>query len=211
MKTDKFQKKHRIPSARAEWHDYNGGEYFITICTKNKKHYFGEIRNAEMKLSELGRYVEENLKQINLHYPNCEIPLYVVMPNHIHAIVIIDNNMIDCNRRDDVHIVSAGVGINETISDDVHIVSTGENTNRRLKNAIPNEKMQSISHKRGRLSTSMGGLKRAITCFANAHHIEFCWQTRFHDHIIRSHAEMNKIATYIENNVSTWEKDKFNT
>ena len=110
-----------------------------------------------------------------------------------------------------MHIVAAGVGINETISDDVHIVSTGENTNRRLKNAIPNEKMQSISHKRGRLSTSMGGLKRAITCFANAHHIEFCWQTRFHDHIIRSKAEMNKIATYIENNVSTWEKDKFNT
>ena len=125
MKTDKFQNKYRIPSARAEWHDYNGGDYYITICTKNKKHYFGEIRNAEMKLSELGRYVEENLKQINLHYPYCEIPLYVVMPNHTHAIVIIDNNMIDCNRRDDVHIVPATGDTNKFDRDDVHIVSTG--------------------------------------------------------------------------------------
>ncbi len=40
---DKFQNKYRIPSARANWHDYNGGIYFITICTKNREHYFGEI------------------------------------------------------------------------------------------------------------------------------------------------------------------------
>ena len=136
MKTDKFQNKYRIPSARAEWHDYNGGDYFITICTKNKKHYFGEIRNAEMKLSELGRYVEENLKQINLHYPYCKIPLYVVIPNHIHAIVIIDNNIIDCNRRDDVHIVSAGMDLNETISDDVHIVSAGVGINETISDDV---------------------------------------------------------------------------
>ena len=197
MKTDKFQNKYRIPSARAVWHDYNGGEYFVTICTAQRKHYFGEIRNAEMEMNELGYYAVENLKQIKTHYQYCEIPLFVVMPNHIHAIVIINNNPNNGRCRDDVHIVSTG--------------EMDETSGRRLKNGIPNEKMQSISHKRGQLSTSMGGLKRAITCFANDQQIDFGWQERFHDHIIRNQEEMNRIASYIENNVASWGNDKFYT
>ena len=203
METDKFQNKYRIPSARASWHDYNGGQYFITICTANRNHYFGDIRDGEMEYSTMGHHAVENLEQINSHYPYCEIPLFVVMPNHIHAIVVIDGGGRDGGGgggRDDVHIVSTG----ET-------GESGETTGRRLKNLILNEKMQSISHKRGRLSTSMGGLKRAISCFANAHQIEFGWQTRFHDHIIRDQDEMNRIATYIENNPSSWRTDKFYT
>ena len=90
----------------------------------------------------MGYYAVENLEQIKTHYPYCEILLFVVMPNHIHAIVVIDGR------------------------DDVHIVSTGDTG--RLKNIVPDEKMQSISHQRGRLSTSIGGFKRAITCFANS-------------------------------------------
>ncbi len=43
---DKFQNRFRITSARAYWHDYNGGIYFITICTKNREHYFGEIAHC---------------------------------------------------------------------------------------------------------------------------------------------------------------------
>lgn len=41
--TEKFQNKYRVPSARAPWHGYNGGVYFVTICTQNREHYFGEI------------------------------------------------------------------------------------------------------------------------------------------------------------------------
>ena len=208
MTTDKFLNKYRIPSARAVWHDYNGGEYFVTICTAHRECYFGEIRNGEMEYSMLGRYAVENLKQIKLHYPYCEIPLFVVMPNHIHAMVVIDI--------DDGGGIGGGVGGVGGVGgrDDVHIVSTGETgetTGRRLKNTTPNEKMQSISRKRGRLSTSMGGLKRAISCFANANQMKFGWQTRFHDHIIRNRDEMNRIASYIENNPFTWKEDKFYT
>ena len=43
---EKFQNRFRIPSARANWHDYNGGIYFVTICTKNREHYFGEITHC---------------------------------------------------------------------------------------------------------------------------------------------------------------------
>lgn len=53
----KFHNKYRIQSTRAEWHDYNGGLYHVTLCTKNREHYFGEIADGIMYLSETGEYV----------------------------------------------------------------------------------------------------------------------------------------------------------
>lgn len=192
MSIDKFQHKYRIPSARAKWHDYNGGEYFITICTAGRDHYLGEIRDGVMILSVLGKYTVENLERINQHYPYCVVPLFVVMPNHIHAIVVIDEKNVD--------------NVNNVPNvTDVKTMCTSS-----LQNKLVDEKMQSVSVRRGKLSTAMGGLKSALTKYANSNKIEFAWQTRFHDHIIRNQDEMNRIASYIENNVMAWENDKFN-
>ena len=74
---------------RAEFHDYSGGDYFITICTFDKKHYFGEIINGCMKYSEIGEIACKGLEELYTHYKYVEVPLYVVMPNHIHAIFCI--------------------------------------------------------------------------------------------------------------------------
>ncbi|MCL2329054.1 MAG: hypothetical protein FWC39_11160 [Bacteroidetes bacterium] len=111
MSTEKFKNKYRIPSARAVWHDYNGGAYFITICTKNKEHYFGEIENAIMHLSEIGEFAQQNLQNIHTHNPYAEIPLFVIMPNHIHIIVFINpdfSNNPPRPRRDVARNVSQG-------------------------------------------------------------------------------------------------------
>ena len=87
----KYHNKYRIPSARADWHDYNGGAYFITICTKNREHFFGEIENGEMILSEIGEYADKNISEITQHNCYAEMPLWIVMPDHIHMVVIIDD------------------------------------------------------------------------------------------------------------------------
>ena len=52
MSNDLFKNKYRIPSARADWHRYNIGWYYITICTDKRVHYFGEITNKQMHLSQ---------------------------------------------------------------------------------------------------------------------------------------------------------------
>lgn len=70
--------------------------------------------------------------------------------------------------------------------------------------------MREISHKKGRLSYVIGGLKSAVTRYANIHKIPFSWQTRFHDRIIRSQKELNSIADYIQNNVLRWDADCYN-
>lgn len=76
-------------SPRAKFHDYSGGTYFVTICTLEKQHFFGKIKNEEMNLSLIGKYCEEQLKTIDQHYPYARTLMYVIMPNHIHAIISI--------------------------------------------------------------------------------------------------------------------------
>ena len=72
---------------RAQWHNYNGAEYFITICTKNRLHFFGEVVEGEVLLTEVGKHAKECIIKIGNIYSEIEIPLFVLMPNHIHMIV----------------------------------------------------------------------------------------------------------------------------
>ena len=54
---------YRRKSPRAKWHDYNGAEYFVTICTKNMMHYFGKITNGEIQLTEVGEYLKLQIEK----------------------------------------------------------------------------------------------------------------------------------------------------
>ncbi|MBP5455780.1 MAG: DUF740 domain-containing protein [Paludibacteraceae bacterium] len=75
---------------RAKWHDYKGGEYFVTICTKDRVHYFGEVCGGEMQLSSLGEILKQEIENTEkIRGGDVSIPLYVIMPNHVHLIVIV--------------------------------------------------------------------------------------------------------------------------
>jgi REP element-mobilizing transposase RayT len=103
MSKEIYQNRYRIPSVRAAWHNYNDGMYFVTICTKDRKHHFGEITSSEerqqMILSPIGKFTDEQFQHIQNHYPYAEIPLWVVMPNHIHSIITIYHNKTPYERR----------------------------------------------------------------------------------------------------------------
>lgn len=187
---DKFQNKYRIPSARAPWHNYNGGWYFITVCTKDMVCYFGNVVDSKMQLNELGQAIADNLRDASNHYSYCEIPMYVVMPNHIHAVVIIDGEKTPYNRCDNYS------------RDAARHVSTPTPT-------TTTTPMIEIANYQGWLSVVIGGIKSAVTKFANQNNMSFVWQSRFHDHIIRNQDECNRITQYIENNPIKWELDKF--
>ncbi len=145
-----------------------------------------------MNLSDIGRFVTHTIEQSPAHNPYAEIPLFVVMPNHIHAIVCIDGDGMDI-RRDAACAIRTDVACR---------VSTTNTANK-------NPQMQAIAYRQGLLAVCIGGIKSAVTKYANTHSIPFKWQTRFHDHIIRDVNEMNRIADYIENNVARWEMDCF--
>lgn len=69
------------------WDYRSSAQYFITICSKNRKYLFGEILNKKMQLNELGNYANQCLNHINTFNENADIPVFIVMPNHIHAII----------------------------------------------------------------------------------------------------------------------------
>ena len=89
--TEKFQNKYRISSARLQNWDYGSdAAYFVTICTQNREHYFGEIFNGVMQLSEIGEMANKFWLEIPNHFPFVELDEFVVMPNHVHGIIIIN-------------------------------------------------------------------------------------------------------------------------
>ena len=79
-------------SPRARWHDYTGADYFVTFCTKKRELYFGDVVDGQMVLSEIGKWAVIQIEQTAIIRQNdVEIPMYVVMPNHVHLIVVCSN------------------------------------------------------------------------------------------------------------------------
>ncbi len=82
--------KKRINSLRLPNYDYSlPGAYFITLCTQNRLHVFGHISDGKMILNEFGKIVEAVWINLPNHYPNMACGEFVVMPNHVHAVVIL--------------------------------------------------------------------------------------------------------------------------
>jgi len=85
-----FKNKYRIESSRLKGYDYRSpGAYYITIVTKNRKCYFGHIDKVEMILNEFGKIANDFWKEIPLHFSNAILDEYIVMPNHVHGIIIL--------------------------------------------------------------------------------------------------------------------------
>jgi putative transposase len=75
-------------------HSYNyswQGAYFVTICTHDKQSLFGNIIEGTMKLNSCGAIADSVWKAIPLHYPEVNNNVFIIMPNHIHGIIIIQN------------------------------------------------------------------------------------------------------------------------
>jgi REP element-mobilizing transposase RayT len=81
-------------SYRLRGHDYSQvGEYFVTLCTKDREHLFGEITNGVVQLTKAGEIAIACWKEIPLHFTNIELDEFIVMPNHIHGILSITETL----------------------------------------------------------------------------------------------------------------------
>ena len=210
---DKFNNRYRIPSARLHSWDYsNSGLYFVTICTKSHEHYFGEIIDGEMQLSEIGKIVEsEWIKTFEMRPDmNLEMDEYVVMPNHFHAIIIIGEN------RYNTHCGNAmshndGISCDDGMScrDAMHCVST-PTTTRIVTPTTTQTKTNKFGPQSKNLSSVIRGFKIGVTTNARKIDPNFEWQPRFYDHIIRNSKSLENIQNYIFNNPLQWKDDEYN-
>ncbi len=200
-----FKNKYRVESTRLQNWDYGwNGKYFITIVTKNREHFFGEIdENQQMILSKTGDIASNYWYEIPDHFPFVVLDEFVVMPNHIHGIVIIDKKPGSTKSQIyDSHRINDG-------RDKACLVSTTKNNQSHKKKLTPGQK-RFRNPGQNNISTIIGSCKSVITNHAHKINPVFDWQSRFHDHIIRDSFEFTRIKSYIRNNPKNWENDKFN-
>ena len=171
---DKYQNKYRIPTNRLHDYDYGAnGCYYVTICTKNREHYFGDVVIVEtdnypsLRKTEIGEIAEKYWLDIPNHFQFVILDQFVIMPNHIHGILIF--NKIDVSWQ-------------------------------------PNK----FGSQSQNLGSVIRGFKSSLKRYANENNIDFAWQSRFYDRIIRDQKGLDNVREYIFNNLQNWKNDEYN-
>lgn len=192
--------------------DYDYGSpwgYFVTICSKDREYYFGEIIDWIVDLSPIGQICAQEIIDTNYRRNYVEIDEYIVMPNHIHLLLFINAipavgtcGNTSSMESDISHYPHQSNAWSE--SDTLPCVPT-KNQNIPTKNQDittikPEQTLWSI----------IRNIKSRVSKYAHQHNIIFTRQSRYHDHIIRNEDSYNKIKYYIQTNPQNRESDTFN-
>ena len=184
---DKFQNKYRIPSTRLQNWDYGWNAiYFVTICTAHRVCYFGDItdnvrdtRFCVSTLSEIGKIAWQFWYEIPSHFPFVKLDAFVVMPNHIHGIIIIDKPFDGKNW-------TSIDGCNSIPGDQSNSVCTVETQNfaslqspSRIADQPCNQPKNKFGPQSENLPSIIRGFKSAVTINARKINPGFAWQPRF--------------------------------
>ena len=182
MENQKFRGKYRIESLRLRNWDYgNNGYYFITICTKKRVQYFGEIIHGQIELSPIGKIAEKYWLEIPFHFAWIKLFEFVIMPDHVHGIICINKNP----------------NLNQSKVDSP---DSGESTPANTQIDIDKK------WKPGILGVIINQYKRACTIKSRKINPEFSWQSGYYDRIIRTKNEFLRIQNYIIGNPKSWGK-----
>lgn len=183
-----FKNTFRIPSARWQGWDYGwNGWYFVTICTKDRACYFGDVVKKEMMLSDIGKIAQEEWLKTPIIRDGMRLDEWLIMPNHVHMVIEIIN-------RDDTVETHSYASLQQPDP----------------KQTPEQEKPNIFGPQRRNLAAIIRGFKGAVTARVTTEYGLgfFAWQPRYYDHIIRDEFELNRIRKYIRDNPANWEDDE---
>ncbi|HUI29162.1 MAG TPA: transposase [Candidatus Acidoferrales bacterium] len=166
-------------------YDYSTeGGYFVTMCVQNRECLFGEIVDSEMKTNRFGEIVRECWDDIPKRYQNVAIDEFVVMPDHVHGIIIIED--------------SGGA---------IHELPRLE----QRKDELPRQTDKMMQRRQMLLPKIIGRFKmnsaKRINEIRNSPG-ERVWQRDYYEHVIRNEGELIRIREYISNNPARWLQDE---
>jgi len=179
--------KHHRRSIRLKGYDYSqSGVYFVTICLKDTECLLGIIQNGKMILNGHGNIIHDEWNRTADIRNNVELDEFVIMPNHIHGIIVIKND----DNVGEYGIVGATGPVAPTNGPIVHA----------QKRLLPNS-----------LGSIIGQFKSVVTKKIRKMGLpDLKWQRNYYEHIIRDENELNRIRKYIIENPLKWSDDKYN-
>jgi putative transposase len=210
--------RHHRRSIRLKGYDYSqAGAYFITICTQDRACLFGKVVNGEMQLNDAGRMVLAEWNMLPERFPHVVLDAFVVMPNHVHGIVVITNPAPNDTATKAPTIVGAGL---------VSAPNDGP------MGAAPNDGPMSAPNDGAttrtttrtttRVAPTVGDIVGAFKSRVTVEYIRGVktsgwppfrgrlWQRNYYEHIIRNERALNAIRQYIIENPRRWQMDREN-
>jgi REP element-mobilizing transposase RayT len=217
-------KIHHRRSIRYKGYDYSkSGLYFITINCQNNVYRFGDVVNEEMKLNEFGKIAHEEWIKLEDRFPNFELDVFQIMPNHMHGIISLTNN-------DAVDTIEK---LNETTIEKLNettVEKLNETTVEKIKKtpvgagftpalSLNQNDLKETARVTTTATATIGDIIGAYKSIVANACLEIYktrnetmgkfWQRDYYDIIIRSDESYKRISNYIENNPKNWKKDKF--
>lgn len=188
LKSKLFDNTYRTETLRLpEWDYSEPGSYFVTICTKWRKSFFGTVENWIVILNHFWHIVKQEI--YNMESNRIDVDVCIIMPNYVHIIMTINEDY----RRDNSRIISPWRGL----WDGSWTASTGKNNAIRRSMILPKLigkfKMQTAKQINLIQWTSWKSFR----------------QTDYYEHVIRDERDFNRIATYISNNPLKRKNDEY--
>ena len=222
-------KRHTI---RRPGYDYaQQGAYYLTICAVDRRHWFGHIADGVMHPSAIGVLAQQCWYAIPEHMPHVDVGEFVVMPNHVHGIIIIRERAADVRgvgaRHDAPGIGAVGArGSADNVPDAIpndpgtgmpggdHDTADAQSHQTRARHDAPLRDPKPPGIPRGALGQIVASYKSAVTRMAYRDglvpHGTPIWQRNYWDRVIRDDGEHERIAKYIRDNPANWKGDRFN-
>jgi REP element-mobilizing transposase RayT len=177
---------HHRRSIRLKGYVYSQkGYYFVTICIQNRECLLGQLINNTILLNDAGLMVQNIWKALPDHYPGVGIDSYIIMPNHIHGIIILT------------------VGAGHCACSYKGLTIQGQ-----PRGVAPTMKLSDVIHRFKSLTTTI--YRQSVIHHNWPSFPGKLWQRNYYDHIIRNDQELNQIREYIINNPLKWETDEEN-
>jgi REP element-mobilizing transposase RayT len=218
--------KHHRRSIRLKGYDYTqAGAYFVTLCIRNRDCLLGEIIQGIMHLSPFGRIVEKEWYRTATVRRNVELDAFVIMPNHIHGIIILtdtNRNPLRATRR---YLPASSPDFIERVAPTDHLLTPLRATRRYLpvcspdfiERVAPTAGIMDKPLLKGPLSGSLGAMvgqfkslsAKRINRLRQTPGVPV-WQRDFYDHIIHRSASLHAIQRYIVENPLHWTDDTEN-
>jgi REP element-mobilizing transposase RayT len=178
----------RRRSPRLKEYDYaQPGAYFVTIVTQNRSSLFGDVTEGTIQLNVVGELIKFWWKELKNRFPVIETDEFVIMPNHLHGIIIVVDPTVGADRR-----VGPDRAAARPANQGAHIGAPLPRIIQWFKTMTTNEYIRGVK-------------QLGWTPFH-----EQLWQRGYFDHVIRNDASLNRIRQYIIENPARWHFDREN-